>query len=56
VRHVGDLGNVEADSNGVAKVDITDKLISLTGAHSISGRTLVVRCRVVLNWLAYLLV
>jgi Cu-Zn family superoxide dismutase len=42
VRHVGDLGNVEADSNGVAKVDIADKLISLTGAHNIIGRTLVV--------------
>jgi len=53
VRHVGDLGNVEADSNGVAKVDITDKLISLTGAHNIIGRTLVVSCRIVLNWLAY---
>ena len=53
MRHVGDLGNVEADSNGVAKVDITDKLISLTGAHNIIGRTLVVSCRIVLNWLAY---
>jgi len=53
VRHVGDLGNVEADSNGVAKVDITDKLISLTGAHNIIGRTLVVSSRIVLNWLAY---
>lgn len=53
MRHVGDLGNVEADSNGVAKVDITDKLISLTGAHSIIGRTLVVSCRIVLNGLAY---
>ncbi|KAJ3659651.1 hypothetical protein Zmor_011328 [Zophobas morio] len=42
VRHVGDLGNVEAGANGVAKVDITDKLISLDGEHSIIGRTLVV--------------
>lgn len=42
VRHVGDLGNIEAGSSGVAKVDITDKLISLTGSHSIIGRTLVV--------------
>lgn len=41
-RHVGDLGNVEASANGVAKVDIMDKMISLTGAHNIVGRTLVV--------------
>uniref|UniRef100_A0A3G9D4Q3 Superoxide dismutase [Cu-Zn] n=1 Tax=Reticulitermes speratus TaxID=60591 RepID=A0A3G9D4Q3_9NEOP len=42
VRHLGDLGNIEAESNGVAKVDIADKVISLTGSHSIIGRTLVV--------------
>lgn len=42
VRHVGDLGNVTADDNGVAKVEISDKMISLFGEHSIIGRTLVV--------------
>ncbi|XP_072471107.1 superoxide dismutase [Cu-Zn] [Notamacropus eugenii] len=41
-RHVGDLGNVTADKDGVAKVDITDKLIQLTGPMSIIGRTMVV--------------
>ncbi|XP_049860082.1 superoxide dismutase [Cu-Zn]-like [Schistocerca gregaria] len=41
-RHIGDLGNVTADEDGVAKVCISDKLISLTGKHSIIGRTLVV--------------
>ena len=41
-RHVGDLGNIEADSTGVATVNITDSLISLRGPHSIIGRALVV--------------
>jgi Cu-Zn family superoxide dismutase len=52
VRHVGDLGNIEADSNGVAKVDISDKLISLTGAHNIIGRTAVVSYRIIGTCLA----
>ncbi|XP_076876238.1 superoxide dismutase [Cu-Zn] [Brachyhypopomus gauderio] len=42
VRHVGDLGNVTAGPDGVAKVDIEDKLVSLTGSNSIIGRTVVV--------------
>lgn len=42
VRHVGDLGNVEAGANGVAKVDIADSMIQLQGNHNIIGRTLVV--------------
>lgn len=42
VRHAGDLGNVIANAEGVAKVDITDAQISLLGAKSILGRTLVV--------------
>jgi superoxide dismutase, Cu-Zn family len=42
IRHAGDLGNVIADDSGVAKIDITDKQISLTGNLSILGRTVVV--------------
>ncbi|XP_051169469.1 superoxide dismutase [Cu-Zn] [Leptopilina boulardi] len=42
VRHVGDLGNVEASGDGVAKVNITDKQIQLKGNNNIIGRTLVV--------------
>uniref|UniRef100_A0A8C8VMU9 Superoxide dismutase [Cu-Zn] n=1 Tax=Pelusios castaneus TaxID=367368 RepID=A0A8C8VMU9_9SAUR len=41
-RHVGDLGNVIANKEGVAKVSIKDSLISLVGLHSIIGRTMVV--------------
>ncbi|XP_003737085.1 superoxide dismutase [Cu-Zn] [Galendromus occidentalis] len=41
-RHVGDLGNLIADKDGKAKVDIVDKLIALEGAHCIIGRSLVV--------------
>ncbi|XP_078699422.1 superoxide dismutase [Cu-Zn]-like [Branchiostoma floridae x Branchiostoma belcheri] len=41
-RHVGDLGNIIAGADGIAKVDITDDQISLSGKFSILGRGLVV--------------
>lgn len=41
-RHVGDLGNVTAGEDGVAKISITDKMIDLAGPQSIIGRTMVV--------------
>lgn len=41
-RHVGDLGNVEANDSGEANIDIKDSIISLTGNDSIIGRSLVV--------------
>lgn len=41
-RHVGDLGNVEAGADGVAKISFTDKLISLSGETSVVGRSLVI--------------
>lgn len=41
-RHVGDLGNIEADASGVGKVNLTDKLIQLSGSDSVVGRSLVV--------------
>jgi len=42
-RHVGDLGNLESDSNGNANYQITDKLIKLRGSKAnIIGRCLVI--------------
>lgn len=42
IRHVGDLGNVEANEDGVVDTTFTDHLISLTGPRTIIGRGLVV--------------
>ncbi|KAJ1346265.1 hypothetical protein KIN20_001018 [Parelaphostrongylus tenuis] len=41
-RHVGDLGNVEAGSDGVASFEIKDHLVKIHGEHSVIGRSLVV--------------
>ena len=39
-RHVGDLGNVETDSKGVAAFTFEDSVISLNGPLSIVGYVL----------------
>lgn len=44
-RHIGDLGNLEADSKGVAHYDRIDKVITFTGANSIIGKSLIVHER-----------
>ncbi len=41
-RHVGDLGNIEADAEGVALINKEDSVISLTGDHSIMGLAIVI--------------
>ena len=41
-RHVGSLGNIEADSQGVARVRIEDRLVKLIGPQSIIGRSIVI--------------
>lgn len=42
-RHIGDLGNILADDQGVAVVNITDELISLLGSkRNILGRAVVI--------------
>ena len=42
VRHVGDLGNITADAEGNATLDMTDNMLSFSGKHSIIGRGIIV--------------
>jgi Cu-Zn family superoxide dismutase len=41
-RHVGDLGNIVADANGSAVINMVDTVIALEGPHSIIGRSIIV--------------
>jgi Cu-Zn family superoxide dismutase len=41
-RHIGDLGNITANANGKATVDLDDPSLSFHGPTSIIGRGLVV--------------
>lgn len=41
-RHVGDLGNLPTNDEGVAEIDYTDTEIELNGANSIIGRGVIV--------------
>ena len=40
--HYGALGNITAGSDGKAKVEIQDKLVTLEGPNTVVGRTIVV--------------
>ncbi len=42
IRHVGDLGNIEAGKDGTAHFEMTDALMSFSGSHSIIGRGVIV--------------
>jgi Cu-Zn family superoxide dismutase len=44
-RHVGDLGNITANGRGVATINMTDKQISLSGRHSIIGRSVILHAK-----------
>lgn len=41
-RHVGDLGNIEANARGIARVDVVDPHLGFYGPASIIGRGLIV--------------
>jgi len=42
IRHVGDLGNLEANEDGVANIALTDRQVTLCGRTSVLGRGIVV--------------
>jgi Cu-Zn family superoxide dismutase len=44
-RHVGDLGNIKASSDGTASYKRVDKMIALNGPHSIIGRSVIVHAK-----------
>jgi len=44
-RHVGDLGNLASDENGVATVDFVDEVLELDGMFTILGRGVVVHAQ-----------
>ena len=44
-RHAGDLGNLKADQDGKATVQLRDKHLKLSGPHSIIGRSVVVHAK-----------
>jgi Cu-Zn family superoxide dismutase len=41
-RHEGDMGNLEADSAGKAHLELTDKMMTMSGERSIIGRGVIV--------------
>jgi Cu/Zn superoxide dismutase len=44
-RHMGDLGNVVAGKDGVAKFEMVDEQIQINGQHSVVGRSLVIHAQ-----------
>ena len=41
-RHAGDLGNIEADASGKAHLEVSDKMMKLSGTDSILGHAVIV--------------
>lgn len=41
-RHMGDLGNIEADASGKARLELKDKVLKLSGDDSIVGYAVIV--------------
>ena len=45
MRHVGDLGNITANADGVAEYNFIDTLSTLKGPHSIIGRSVIIHAQ-----------
>lgn len=45
MRHVGDMGNIEADGSGKAHLEYTDSQIMLSGPASVIGRGVIVHAK-----------
>ena len=41
-RHVGDMGNIEADASGKAHLELSDNVMTMSGEKSIIGRGVIV--------------
>jgi superoxide dismutase, Cu-Zn family len=44
-RHAGDMGNIEADKDGVAEINYLDAKLSFEGAESLVGRGVIVHAK-----------
>jgi len=45
IRHEGDLGNLEADETGRARLSFVDPTLSLSGSHTIIGYSIIVHAQ-----------
>jgi Cu-Zn family superoxide dismutase len=45
-RHVGDLGNITANADGVSEGSLVDSLIKLSGEYSVIGRSMMIHADV----------
>merc|ERR1712107_737768 len=41
-RHVGDLGNIDVDDEGIADIKIEDHKVKMSGADSVIGKAIVI--------------
>lgn len=44
-RHAGDFGNLQSDADGTAQMTLTVDNISLTGAHAVIGRSVIIHAK-----------
>merc|ERR1712126_602221 len=42
VRHIGDLGNIDVDDEGIADIKIEDHKVKMSGTDSVIGKAIVI--------------